>query len=65
MKVILRIYQYKETVERECSSAEEASQIAESMSAEDPDLLVERYIELDTNYVVDMSGFEQREAQEA
>lgn len=63
MKVLLRVYQYKETVEKECSSVEEATQIAERMADKDPNLVVERYIELDKNCVIDISGLEHADVQ--
>jgi hypothetical protein len=63
MKIIVRVYQYKETVERECSSVEEAQSIVEAMANEDPDLVVEPYIELDDSCVIDISGLEQENVQ--
>ena len=63
MKIIVRVYQYKETVERECSSVEEAQAIDEAMANEDPDLVVEPYIELDDSCVIDISGLEQENVQ--
>lgn len=63
MKVLLRVYQYKETLERECSSAEEATQIAEGMAGKDPNVVVERYIELDKNCVIEISGLEHYDVQ--
>jgi biotin carboxylase len=62
MKVLLRVYEYKETLERECSSVEEATQIAESMTGNDPNIFIERYIELDTNSVIDISAPEENQA---
>jgi hypothetical protein len=63
VKVLLRVYQYKETLEKECSSVEEATQIAESMAGNDPNLVVERYVELDKSCVIDISGLEQADIQ--
>lgn len=55
MKVILRVYKYKETLERECASGDEAQQIAELMAKRDPDLVVEPYIQLDDSCVMGIS----------
>lgn len=63
VKVLLRVYQYKETIERECSGVEEASQIAEGMAAKDPNLLIEPYIEVDKNCVIDISDLGQSKVQ--
>ena len=63
MKIIVRVYQYKETVERECSSVEEAQAIVEAMANEDRDLVVEPYIELDDSCVIDISGLERENVQ--
>jgi hypothetical protein len=55
MRILLRVYEYKETVETECSGGDEAQRIAELMVKKDPDLLVEPYIELDDSCVIGIS----------
>ena len=63
MKIILKIYEYKETQEKELPSAEVANRIVEEMLEDNPNLLVETYIdmELDGSCVVDLSDIEENE----
>ena len=41
MKVILRIYEHVETLEREFSTAEEVRRLTRELAEADPDLLIE------------------------
>ncbi len=47
MKVFLRIFEYKETLEQEFSSLEEAQDIFNLISKNYPDLHLEPYIEVE------------------
>ena len=63
MKIILKIYEYKETQEKELPSADEANLIVKKMIEDNPNLLVETYVdmELDGSCVVDLSDIEENE----
>ena len=60
MKIILKVYEYKETQEKEFPSAEEANRLVDKMIEDNPNLLVETYVdmELDANCVIDSSDVE-------
>ncbi len=51
MKVILRIFEYKETLEQEFSSLEEAQEIVNLISKNYPELRFEPYIEVEERAV--------------
>ena len=55
MKIILRVYENKEPRQSEFSSVAEAQGIVELMANNYPHLIVEPYIELDDNCVIDIS----------
>ena len=52
MKVTMRIFEFKETLEQEFSSLEEAQEIVSLISRNYPELRFEPYIEADEGYVV-------------
>jgi tRNA splicing ligase len=51
MKVLLRVYEYKETLEQEFSSIEEAQDILNLISKNYPELRLESYIEVEEGSV--------------
>jgi len=55
MKVILRVFEYKHTIEREFSSAEEAQKVLGLMNEKHPELMIEPYFEVDESCVLDIS----------
>ena len=55
MKVILRVFEYKQTIEREFSTAEEAQQVLGLMSEAHPELMIEPYFEVDESCVLDIT----------
>ena len=63
MKIILKVYEYKETQEREFPSPEAANRLVKKMTEDNPNLLVEAYLDMgiDANYVTDLSGVEKYE----
>lgn len=52
MKVILRIFEYKETLEQEFSSLDEAEEIVRLISKNYPELRFEPYLQVDEGSVV-------------
>jgi len=63
MKIILKVYEYKETQEKEFPSAEEANRLIKKMIEDNPNLLVETYVDMDidVNCVTDLSDVEKYE----
>ena len=61
MKIILKIYEYKETQEKEFPSAEEANRLVGKMIEDNPNLLVETYVDMesDANCVIESSDVEE------
>jgi hypothetical protein len=61
MKIILKVYEYKETQEKEFPSPEEANRLVKKMIEDNPNLLVEAYLdmEIDANCVTDLSDVEE------
>jgi hypothetical protein len=55
MKVILKVFEYKETLEQEFSSLEEANELVNLISQNYPNLRFEPYIEVDENVVLSAS----------
>lgn len=55
MKVVLRVYKLKETLEREFSSFDEAQGAVEVMVKKDPDLIVQPYVQLSDSCEIDIS----------
>ena len=55
MKVILRIYENIETLEREFTSAEEGRRMTRELSEANPNLLVEPCIEVEAGRVIALS----------
>lgn len=55
MKMILRIFEYKDTIEREFSSVEEAQKILGHMNEKNPNLRIEPYFEVDDNCIQGIS----------
>lgn len=55
MKVILRVFEYKHTIEKEFASAEEAQRVLGRMSEKHPNLMIEPYFEVDESCVMDIS----------
>ncbi|MBW2030011.1 MAG: hypothetical protein JRJ31_13155 [Deltaproteobacteria bacterium] len=53
MKMILKVYEHKETLEKEFASVEEANDEVERMDQDNPNLHVESYFEVDAGCVVD------------
>jgi hypothetical protein len=52
MKVILKVFEYKETLEQEFSSLEEANELVNLISQNYPNLRFEPYVEVDENVVL-------------
>ena len=52
MKIILRIFEYKDTIEREFSSVEEAQKVLGRMSEKNPNLMIEPYFEVDESCIL-------------
>jgi hypothetical protein len=63
MNVILKIYEFKETQEKECPNSEEANRIVKEMIEDNPNLLIETYVdmELDVDCEIDLSDAEDYE----
>lgn len=59
MKMILKVYEHKETLEKEFSSVEEANNVVEKMIQDNPNLHVESYYEVDAGCVI--NGLEWQE----
>ncbi len=55
MKVILKVFEYKETLEQEFSSLEEANELVNLISKNYPNLRFEPYIEVDESLVLSTS----------
>jgi hypothetical protein len=55
MKVILRIYEHVETLEREFSSAEEVRRMTRELAEANPDLLIEPCLEVEAGRVIALS----------
>jgi hypothetical protein len=55
MKVILKVFEYKETLEQDFSSLEEANELVNLISQNYPNLRFEPYIEVDENVVLSAS----------
>jgi hypothetical protein len=54
MKVVLRVYKLKETLDREFSSFDEAQRAVEVMVKKDPDLIVQPYVQLSDSCEIDI-----------
>ncbi|MBW1997690.1 MAG: hypothetical protein JRJ29_06965 [Deltaproteobacteria bacterium] len=61
MKMILKVYEHKETLEKEFSSVEEANDVVEKMIEDNPNLHVESYFEVDAGCVIDESDSQEEE----
>ena len=55
IKVILRVYKHEKTLEREFSSFYDAQGAIELMHKNNPDLIVEPYVELSDSCEIDIS----------
>jgi hypothetical protein len=55
MKVILRIYEHVETLEREFSSAEEVRRMTRELAEANPNLLIEPCLEVEAGRVIALS----------
>jgi len=55
MKILLRVYKYKEMVEREFSSYDEAQKVVDLMVKKDPDLIVKPYVQLSDSCEIEIS----------
>lgn len=55
MKVIFRIFEYKDTIEQEFSTVEEAQRLLGRMSEKYPNLKFEPYFEVDESCVLGIS----------
>ena len=61
MKVTFRVYEYKETLEKEFSSVEELGQMMEQMVLDNPDLFLEPFFEIDSGCVTDICDIQDDE----
>lgn len=52
MKIILRIFEYKDTIEREFATLEEAQKILGHMNDKNPNLRIEPYLEVDDHCIL-------------
>lgn len=57
IRVILRVYKYEKTLDREFSSYDEAQRVVHLMVEKDPDLIVEPYVQLSDSCEIDISEF--------
>jgi len=57
MKVIFRIYEHVETLEREFSSVEEVRRVTRELSEANPSLLIEPCLEVEAGRVIALSEF--------
>lgn len=57
MKVIFRIYEHVETLEREFSSVEEVRRATRELSEANPSLLIEPCLEVEAGRVIALSEF--------
>ncbi|MBW2064421.1 MAG: hypothetical protein JRJ03_05750 [Deltaproteobacteria bacterium] len=64
MKMILKVYEHKETLEKEFSSIEEANTAVEKMMEENPNLHIEPYFEVDAGCVTDESDSQEEECKD-
>lgn len=55
MKVILRIYEHVETLEREFSSAEEVRRMTRELAEANPNLFIEPCLEVEAGRVIALS----------
>jgi hypothetical protein len=55
MKVILRIYEHVETLEREFSSAEEVRRMTRELTEANPNLFIEPCLEIEAGRVIALS----------
>jgi hypothetical protein len=55
MKVILRIYEHVETLEREFSSAEEVRRMTRELAESNPNLFIEPCLEIEAGRVIALS----------
>mgnify|MGYP001041998999 FL=1 len=55
MKVILRIYEHVETLEREFSTAEEVRRMTRELAEANPDLFIEPCLEIEAGRVIALS----------
>lgn len=55
MKVIFRVYEYRETIEQEFSNVDQVQEVMDRMGKNHPNLVFEPYIEVDESCVVGMS----------
>lgn len=55
MKVIFRVYEYRETIEQEFTNIDQVQEIIDRMGQNCPNLVFEPYIEVDDSCIVEMT----------